>query len=215
MLPLFRWCLEFHVHCRAMLSCTWLSCIPTSIPFICLCLLVVHVDVGDGLRCMTVVCSECRCCACSIASSWWNACMVALLICSCMIFIVDASSSAMFMSSVVLVIFMLVIMPCSVGHDWLLIWWIVMLYPDAYVDIMLMHYICIMLFYHGSTYLHSSLTGLNWTWTTVGWVMVPPYRSVQCNHAYLYGKVLTGSIVMPLAGASNKGRLWACATLAR
>ena len=65
------------------------------------------------------------------------------------------------MSSVVLVIFMLVIMPCSVGYDSLLIWWIVMLYPRDYVDIMLMHCNCIMLFYHGSAYLHSSLTGLN------------------------------------------------------
>ena len=65
------------------------------------------------------------------------------------------------MSSVVLVIFMLVIMPCSVGYDSLLIWLIVMLYPHAYVDIMLMHCNCIMLFYHGSAYLHSSLTGLN------------------------------------------------------
>ena len=27
-------------------------------PFICLCLLVVHVDVGDGLQCMTVVCPD-------------------------------------------------------------------------------------------------------------------------------------------------------------
>ena len=44
-------------------------------PFICLCLLVVHVDVGDGLRCMTAVCPEYRCYACSIASSWLNACM--------------------------------------------------------------------------------------------------------------------------------------------
>ena len=87
---------------------------PASIPFICLCLLVVHVDVGDGLRCMTAVCSECRCYACSIASSWLNACMVALLICSCMIFIVDASGHAMFLSSV-LVMFMLVGMPSSVG----------------------------------------------------------------------------------------------------
>ena len=25
----------------------------------------------------------------------------------------------------------------------------------------------------------------------------------QCNHTYLYGKVLTRSIIMPLAGASN------------
>ena len=65
------------------------------------------------------------------------------------------------MSSVVLVIFMLVIILCSVGYDSLLIWLIVMLYPHAYVDIMLMHCNCIMLFYHGSAYLHSSLTGLN------------------------------------------------------
>ena len=66
-----------------------------SIPFICLCLLVVHVDVGDGLRCMTAVCPEYRCYACSFASSWLNACMVAMLICSCMIFIVDASGQVM------------------------------------------------------------------------------------------------------------------------
>ena len=33
------------------------------------------------------------------------------------------------MSSVALVIFVLVIMPCSVGDDSLLIWWIVMLHP--------------------------------------------------------------------------------------
>ena len=70
-----------------------------SIPFICLCLLVVHVDVGDGLRCMTIICSECRRYACSIASRWLNACMVALLICCCMIFIVDASGHAMFRRS--------------------------------------------------------------------------------------------------------------------
>ena len=68
-----------------------------SIPFICLCLLVVHVDVGDGLRCMTAICPEYRGYACSFASSWLNACMMALLICSCMIFIVDASGHAMFL----------------------------------------------------------------------------------------------------------------------
>ena len=62
-----------------------------SILFICLCLLVVHVDVGNGLRCMTAVCPEYRCYACSTASSW-----LALLICSCMIFIVDASGHARF-----------------------------------------------------------------------------------------------------------------------
>ena len=73
-----------------------------SIPFICLCVLVVHVDVGDGLRCMTAVCPGYRCYACSIASSWLNACMMALLICSCMIFIVDASGHAMFLRSMYL-----------------------------------------------------------------------------------------------------------------
>ena len=76
-----------------------------------------------------------------------------------MVFMVDASGHVM--SSVILVIFMLVIMPCSVGYDSLLIWMIVMLNPHAYVDIMFMHCNCIMLFYHGSAYLHSSLTGLN------------------------------------------------------
>ena len=40
--------------------------------------------------------------ACSFASSWLNACMVALLIYSCMIFIVDASGHAMFRRSVYL-----------------------------------------------------------------------------------------------------------------
>ena len=58
-------------------------------------IIVVHVDVGNGLRCMTAVCPECHCYACSIASSWLNACMIALLICSCMVFIVDASGHVM------------------------------------------------------------------------------------------------------------------------
>ena len=69
--------------------------IVASIPFICLCLLVVHVDVGDGLRCMTAVCPEYRCYACSIASSWLNACMVVLSLCYCMVFIVDGSGHVM------------------------------------------------------------------------------------------------------------------------
>ena len=67
----------------------------SSIPFIYLCLLVVHVDVGNGLRCMTAICPEYRCYTCSIASGWLNACMLALLLCSCMIFIVDASGHVM------------------------------------------------------------------------------------------------------------------------
>ena len=73
-----------------------------SIPFICLCLQVVHVDVGDDLQCMTGACPEYHCYACSIASSWLNACMMTLLICSCMIFIVDASVHAMFLRSMYL-----------------------------------------------------------------------------------------------------------------
>ena len=72
-----------------------------SIPFICLCLLVVHVDVGNGLRCMTAICPEYRCYTCSITPSWLNVCMMALLIFSCMIF-VDASDHAMFLRSMYL-----------------------------------------------------------------------------------------------------------------
>ena len=37
----------------------------------------------------------------------------------------------------------------------------------------------------------------------------------QCNHICQYGTALIRSIVVPLAGASNKGRLWVCGTLAR
>ena len=76
-----------------------------------------------------------------------------------MVFMVDASGHVM--SSVILVIFMLVIMPCSVGYDLLLIWLMVMLHHHAYVDIMFMHCSCIMLFLSWLSILHSSLTGLN------------------------------------------------------
>ena len=37
----------------------------------------------------------------------------------------------------------------------------------------------------------------------------------QCNHICLYGKAFIRSVVMPLVGASNEGRLWACVTLAQ
>ena len=37
----------------------------------------------------------------------------------------------------------------------------------------------------------------------------------QCNHICHYGTALMRSIVVPLAGASNKGRLWARPTLIR
>ena len=81
---------------------------------------------------------------CSFVVSWLSAYSVMFLMCSCMVFMVDSSGHVM--TSVILVIFMLIIMPCSVGYDSLLIWLIVMLYPHAYVDIMLMHCNCIMLF---------------------------------------------------------------------
>lgn len=37
----------------------------------------------------------------------------------------------------------------------------------------------------------------------------------QCNHICRYGTALMQSIVVPLTGASNEGRLWAHATLIR
>lgn len=47
-------------------------------------------------------------------------------------------------------------------------------------------------------------------------VMVPLNQGFpQCDHIYLYGEVLIRSVVMPLAGASNEGMLWACCTLVR
>ena len=46
-------------------------------------------------------------------------------------------------------------------------------------------------------------------------VMVPLNRAHQCNHTCLDGEALIRFIVMPLAGASNQGRLSARATLAR
>ena len=56
------------------------------------------------------------------------------------------------MSSVALVIFMLVIMPCLVGDYFIVD--VVDSYVASrdYVDIMLMLCKCIMLFYHGSAY---------------------------------------------------------------
>ena len=81
---------------------SWHALLVASILFICLCVLVVYVDVGNGLQCMTTVSPGYRCYAFSIAFSWLNACMMALLLCSCMIFIVDASGHAMFQTSMYL-----------------------------------------------------------------------------------------------------------------
>ena len=106
--------LKYDYHCfgnASGLVLTFLLCcyapgyhalLVASIPLLCLCLLVVHVDVGNGLRCMTAICPEYHCYACSFASSRLNACMMALLICTCMIFIVDASGHAMFLRSMYL-----------------------------------------------------------------------------------------------------------------
>ena len=49
-----------------------------------------------------------RCYACSIASSWLHAYLVVFLLCSCIVFISDASAHAMLMCSVML---MLISMP--------------------------------------------------------------------------------------------------------
>ena len=45
---------------------------------------------------------------CSIASSWLHAYLVVFLLCSCMVFIYDASGHAVLMCSVILI-------PCSLG----------------------------------------------------------------------------------------------------
>ena len=50
------------------------------IHFICLCLLVVPVDVNDGLRCITAVCPEYRFYTCFIASRWLNVCIVVMFL---------------------------------------------------------------------------------------------------------------------------------------
>ena len=75
-----------------------------------------------------------------------------------------------------LVMVMLVSMPCSVDMSYC---WYGGWLCDT-LNMMLISCSCIivgiMLFYHGSAYLHSSLTRLNWTWTTVSWVMVPLNR---------------------------------------
>ena len=84
-------------------------------PFICLCLLVVHVDVGDG----------------------------------------HASQYAMLS-----------------GYDLFLMWWKVMWYPHDDVDIMFMYYGWHHVILSWLSIFAFKLTGLNWTWTTVGWVMV-------------------------------------------
>ena len=75
-----------------------------------------------------------------------------------------------------MVMVMPVCMPCSVDMSY---WW----YGGKFCDTLMMMLIScscvivgIMLFYHGSSYLRSSLTWLNWTWTPVGWVMVPLNR---------------------------------------
>ena len=62
------------------------------------------------------------------------------------------------------------------GYELLWIWWIVMWYPHDDVDIMFMYYCWHHVILSWLNILHSSLTGFNWTWTTVGWVMVPLNR---------------------------------------
>ena len=113
LLSLFRLCLWIGDYVMLCFLALCYHVLPASIPLICLCLIVVHIDVGDGLRCMTIVSSECRCYACSFASSWLNDCMIVLSLCHCMVLILDASGYDIFLSSVILELFMLVSMPWS------------------------------------------------------------------------------------------------------
>ena len=79
-----------------------------------------------------------------------------------------------------------------------------------------MHIMVYFIAYYGSSKFHFKLNMIIIQLEhVVDRVMVPPDRASQCNHFCLYGKALILSTVMPLAGASNEGRLCACATLAR
>ena len=88
-----------------------------------------------------------------------------------------------------------------------------MLHLHAYVDIMLMHCSCIMLFSYDSSYCIQVYPDL----IEIEQLLAESW----CHHIELtsattfafYGEVLTGSIVMPLTGASNGGRLCTGATL--
>ena len=97
----FWWYLEFHVHFRATFRCIWLSFF--------LLILLSYVMLGSS-TCWCWLCfsawqssvTEYRGCACSFASSWLHDYLVVLQLCSCMVFIVDASGQAMFLNSVYL-----------------------------------------------------------------------------------------------------------------
>ena len=69
--------------------------------------------------------------------------------------------------------------------------------------------------YHDTGYFHLKLnliiTQLE---HIVDRVMVPLNRVFLGNYIRLYGKAFIRSVVIPLVGASNEGRLWACGTLA-
>ena len=74
--------------------------------------------------------------------------------------------------------------------------------------------ICMLMAYYGSSYFYFKLNLMIIQLEhNVDRVMVPLNRASQCNHICLYGKAFIRSIVMPLVGASNEGRLWACGTL--
>ena len=80
-----------------------------------LCLIVViHAGRSGGLSdaCLPSVIKY-HVYACSSASSWLHAYLVVFLLCSCMVFIHDASSHAMLLCSVII---MFVSMSCSFGY---------------------------------------------------------------------------------------------------
>ena len=91
----------------------------------------------------------------------------------------------------------------------------VMLLIHAYINIMLMRIII------SSCYYDSASFAFEFNRTLIKLEHLLPeslchrIELFQCNHIRRYGTALTRSIVMPLAGASNEGRLWVRATLIR
>ena len=119
-----------------------------SITFKCSCLLVVHVGVGYVLRCMTIVYYRVPLICIFHWISLVYAHLVILPLCSCMVFLYDASGHAMLM------IELCWCYPCSSAcHAQSDICFIVVILSDlswlhihAHVGIMLMYFSCIMLF---------------------------------------------------------------------
>ena len=90
----------------------------------------------------------------------------------------------------------------------------IMLHLHAYVDIMLVHYSCI-IFYYGSAYCIQVYPDNNKLEQLLAESWCHQIELTSATTFAFYGKALMRSIVMPLAGAYNDRRLWARATLIR